>query len=166
MIALLQSPLVLLTFTIGIYQLAVLFYNKTGRNSLLHPVWIAALPIAGYLYWLDIDYAIYGDATQVLYFLLGPAIVALAIPLYRQLYRVKELLFPVLITLILGAAFAGVSAVLIAWQLGGNEATLLSVAPKSVTSPIAMAIAEKIGGVAEFGGGCSGCNGGCWRRFL
>src|SRR5690625_6220210 len=79
-------------------------------------------------------------------FLLGPATVALAVPLYRELHRVRSLAAPILISLVVGAGVAVLSAVGIGWLLGGNAETLLSLAPKSVTTPIAIGIAEEIGG--------------------
>ena len=76
-----------------------------------------------------------------------PATVALAVPLYLQFDRLKKLALPLAGALLAGSVTAIVSAVGIAWLLGAADATLLSVAPKSVTAPIAMGIAEKIGGI-------------------
>jgi len=81
------------------------------------------------------------------HFLLGPATVALAIPLYTQFRRVKQMALPIAVGLLAGSLAAIVSAVLIAHWLGGSAATVFSLAPKSVTTPIAMGISERIGGL-------------------
>ena len=82
-----------------------------------------------------------------MHFLLGPATVALAVPLYAQLGKLRASLVPLAGALLVGAAVAVASAVGIAWLLGANRTTLLSIAPKSVTTPIAMGISEKLGGL-------------------
>ncbi|MBK5106076.1 MAG: LrgB family protein, partial [Burkholderiales bacterium] len=89
----------------------------------------------------------YFDGAQFVHFLLGPATVALAIPLYAQLGKMKSLLVPLLAALLAGALTAIGSAVGIAWLLGASRSTLISLAPKSVTTPIAMGITEKLGGL-------------------
>jgi predicted murein hydrolase (TIGR00659 family) len=81
------------------------------------------------------------------HFLLGPATVALAIPLYRQFDKVRRSAFAVLASIIAGSATATMSAVGIAWLLGGSHEALASLAPKSVTTPVAMGIAEQLGGL-------------------
>ena len=82
-----------------------------------------------------------------MHFLLGPATVALAVPLYRNIRIVRRALFPMALALVAGAATAVASAVAVAALLGASRETLLSIAPKSVTTPIAMGIAEQIGGL-------------------
>ncbi len=82
-----------------------------------------------------------------MHFLLGPATVALAIPLYAQLGRLKRMAGPLLVALLAGSLTAAFSAVLIGKLLGASDATLFSLAPKSVTTPIAMGIAERLGGL-------------------
>jgi putative effector of murein hydrolase len=81
------------------------------------------------------------------HFLLGPATVALAIPLFTQLARLKSMLLPLLGALLVGSLTACASAVAIGWALGASVESIRSLAPKSVTTPIAMAVAEKIGGL-------------------
>jgi len=81
------------------------------------------------------------------HFLLGPATVVLAVPLYAQLDKLKRAFWPVCGALLAGAVTALVSAVGIAWALGASNVTLLSIAPKSVTTPIAMGIVERLGGL-------------------
>ncbi|MEM6490083.1 MAG: LrgB family protein, partial [Pseudomonadota bacterium] len=81
------------------------------------------------------------------HFLLGPATVALAIPLYRQLARLRRSAVAVLASVVAGAAAAAASAVAIAWAMGAGRDTLVALAPKSVTAPVAMGIAEALGGL-------------------
>jgi predicted murein hydrolase (TIGR00659 family) len=92
-------------------------------------------------------YTTYFEGAQFVHFLLGPATVALAVPLYAHFGKLRRMALPVLAALLAGSATAAGSAMLLAWALGGTPATLMSLAPKSVTTPIAMGIAEKIGGL-------------------
>lgn len=93
------------------------------------------------------DYATYFKGAQFVHFLLGPATVALAIPLYRQWHRVRHSAVAILASLLCGSLVAALSAVGVAWLLGADTALLASVAPKSVTAPVAMAISEQLGGL-------------------
>jgi predicted murein hydrolase (TIGR00659 family) len=92
-------------------------------------------------------YETYFDGAQFVHFLIGPSTVALAIPLYAQLERLKTMFVPVTIALLVGSITAIGSAVAIGWAFGASTETLLSLAPKSATLPIAMGVAEKIGGL-------------------
>ena len=92
-------------------------------------------------------YPDYFAGTRFIHFFVGPVIVGLAVPLYSQIRRLKEIWFPVTVALIVGSSTAIISAVLIAWALGGSVATLVSLAPKSATMPIAMALAERYNGL-------------------
>src|SRR5690606_8758036 len=80
--------------------------------------------------------------------LLGPTTVALAVPLFLNLRRIRQLFWPVLITLLVAGVVATALGVLLAWLFGAERMMLMTLAPKSVTSPIAMLVAEQIGGVA------------------
>jgi putative effector of murein hydrolase len=108
---------------------------------------IGALVVALLLPRLGIDYAIYADGARWLELLLGPATVALAIPLYQQLPLIRALALPILVTVVIGTAVGAGSAVGLAWLFGGSPETLLSVAPKSVTTPIAIGISRELGGL-------------------
>jgi putative effector of murein hydrolase len=81
------------------------------------------------------------------HFMLGPATVALAVPLVAEAGRVRRLLLPMIVAVLAGSATAITTAIGVAWALGATRTTLLSLAPKSVTTPIAMAIAEQVGGL-------------------
>lgn len=148
MTELFTSPLFAITAVLAAYQLAVWLYEKSNRLVWLHPTISGALLVAAALASLDIDYHRFSDAADWLTFWLGPATVALAIPLYQQWHLIRKMAGPLLITLIAGAAFACLSAVAIAWYLGGSEITLLSLSAKSVTTPIAIGISESVGGLA------------------
>jgi predicted murein hydrolase (TIGR00659 family) len=141
------SPLLGLTATLLAYQLAYAIYARTRFNPLANPVAMAVALLVLILSATGTPYQTYFDGAQFVHFLLGPATVALAIPLYQQLARLKREWFALLAGALLGSAAAITTAVVIAWWLGASRETVLSLAPKSVTTPIAMGIAEKIGGL-------------------
>ena len=141
------TPLLGLTITLVVYQCAYWIYRRAGFNPLLNPVALAVATLVLLLTLTGTPYQTYFDGAQFVHFLLGPATVALAIPLYAQLGKLKLLLLPLLAALLAGALTAIVSAVGIAWLLGASRTTLISLAPKSVTTPIAMGITEKMGGL-------------------
>jgi predicted murein hydrolase (TIGR00659 family) len=141
------SPLLWLTVTLLAYQTAYLIYRRSGMNPLANPVLISVSFIVGVLLLTKTPYETYFDGAQFVHFLIGPSTVALAIPLYAQLERLKTMFVPVTIALLVGSITAIGSAVSIGWAFGASTETLLSLAPKSATLPIAMGIAEKIGGL-------------------
>ena len=141
------SPLLHLTLTLVVYQLGTMIYRRGGMTPLLNPVMLSILAIVAILAWTNTPYETYFDGAQFVHFLLGPATVALAIPLYRQFDKVRRSALALLASIIAGSATATASAVGIAWFLGGTDKALASLAPKSVTTPVAMGIAEKLGGL-------------------
>lgn len=141
------SPLLGLTLTLVAYQIAFWFYQRSGQHPLVNPVLIAASLLVALLSLTDTRYETYFEGAQFVHFLLGPTTVALAIPLYTQFHRVRALLLPILAGLLAGSLTAILSALLISRLLGASLTTQLSLAPKSVTTPIAMGIAERIGGL-------------------
>lgn len=141
------SPLLGLTITLLAYQGAFRLYQRTGGHPLANPVLIAVAFLVSFLTLTETPYETYFGGAQFVHFLLGPATVALAIPLYTQLRRVRAMLVPVISGLLAGSLSAILSAVWIAQLLGASPATQRSLAPKSVTTPIAMGIAERIGGI-------------------
>jgi predicted murein hydrolase (TIGR00659 family) len=141
------TPLLGLTLTLLAYQAAYWFYSRSGMNPLANPVAIAIAILVLILLATGTPYKTYFDGAQFVHFLLGPATVALAIPLYAQLARLRAMLVPALVALVAGSLTAALSAIAIAWALGATRAATMSLAPKSVTTPIAMGIAEKIGGL-------------------
>ena len=141
------SPLLWLTLTLVAYGLAYRIYRLGGANPLLNPVATAVLVLVMLLSLTGTPYQTYFDGAQFVHFLLGPATVALAAPLYRQRQKLKALWLHVTAGLFVGLLVAALSAVMIAAALGASPVTVLSLAPKSVTAPIAMGISEKIGGL-------------------
>lgn len=141
------TPLLGLTATLLVYQGAFWIYKRASFNPLLNPVPISVAMLVLLLMATDTPYQSYFDGAQFVHFLLGPATVALAIPLYPQLGKLRRFIVPVIGGLFVGGAVAAGSAVAIAWLLGASDTTMLSIAPKSVTAPIAMGISEKIGGL-------------------
>ncbi|MGB8338994.1 MAG: LrgB family protein [Burkholderiales bacterium] len=141
------TPLLGLTITLLTYQAAYWLYRRGNFNPLLNPVALSVAALVLLLLASGTPYETYFDGAKFVHFLLGPATVALAIPLYSQMNKLKQMLLPLLAALLAGAATAIISAVGIGWLLGASQETLLSLAPKSVTTPIAMGIAEKLGGI-------------------
>lgn len=141
------SPLLGLTLTLLAYQAAHALYLRLGSHPLANPVALAVALIVALLTLTGTPYAVYFDGAQFVHFLLGPATVALAVPLYQQLPKLRAHVLPLLGGLLAGSLVAVVSAVGIAWLLGASPEVVRSLAPKSVTIPIAMGVAEKIGGL-------------------
>ncbi|EEB84805.1 LrgB family protein [Roseobacter sp. GAI101] len=141
------TPLFHLTMTLVAFQVANFAFEKAGRNPLLNPVLGAVLLLVAMLLITGTDYGTYFEGAQFVHFLLGPATVALAVPLYRQWYNVRRSALAIAVSLIAGSLTAILTAVATAWFFGGSLPILASLAPKSVTAPVAMAIAEELGGL-------------------
>lgn len=142
-----HHPLFGIGVTLGAYQLVLAGYEKT-RWIFLQPVLVSMLLVVGVLLGCGLSYAEYRKSTEIMSILLGPATVALAVPLYLNLRRIRQLFWPIFTTLVLGGVVAIGSCVLLGWWFGAEHMMLMTMAPKSVTSPIAMLVAEQIGGVA------------------
>jgi len=141
------SPLFHLTLTLVAFQAASWVFEKGGRNPLLNPVLGAVILVVAVLLVTETDYGTYFEGAQFVHFLLGPATVSLAVPLYRQWYRVRHSALVIGASILTGSTCAVLSAVGTAWIAGGNATVLASIAPKSVTAPVAMAISEELGGL-------------------
>ena len=141
------SPLLWLTMTLVAYLAGQWLFQRSGGRALFNPVALAIALVVLLLLLTDTPYATYFSGAQFIHFLLGPATVVLAIPLYLHWERVRQLFLPIIAGLATGSLIAILSAMGLAWLLGGSAQTLLSLAPKSVTTPVAMGIAEKIGGL-------------------
>jgi len=140
------SPLLHLALTLIAYVIGDWLYRRANNHPLLHPVLLAVVMLVTALTLSGTDYPTYFEGAQFVHFLLGPATVALAVPLYFNVARLRRLWLPLAAGLVAGAITAIVSAVAIAWALGASDQTLLALAPKSVTAPVAMGITEKLGG--------------------
>jgi predicted murein hydrolase (TIGR00659 family) len=141
------SPLLGLTITLLAYQAAFWLFRRSGQRAWANPVLTAIFLVTLFLWLTKTPYARYFEGAQFVHFLLGPATVALAVPLFAQLKRLRRMALPLVVALLAGSVTAAVSAMAIAKALGATPATIYSLAPKSVTTPIAMGVAEQIGGL-------------------
>lgn len=142
-----RTPLLWLTATVLAYGVGYWCMEKCRHHPVVNPVAIAALLLITTLLLSGTSYQTYFDGAQFVHFLLGPAIVALAVPLYRNLPKIRASLLPTLAALLAGGATTIGSAVAIAAWLGATPEVSLSMAPKSTTTPIAMGISAEIGGL-------------------
>lgn len=145
---LVHSPLFVLLLTLAAYRLGREVRDLTGGHALAQPVLIAIAVVGGVITALDLDYADYRDGNEILVFWLGPATVALAIPLHRQAHRLRGFVVPMLVAIPLGAAVSIASAILLVRVLGGDDLLARTTAPKAATTPVAIALAESNGGIA------------------
>ena len=133
--------------TLGAYQLAIAVYEKT-RLVFLQPVLVSTTLVIAILLLCGLSFTEYKTSADALTLFLGPATVALAVPLYLNLRRIRQVFWPTVLTLLLAGVVATVLGIALAWLLGAEHSMLMSMAPKSVTSPIAMLVASEIGGLA------------------
>jgi putative effector of murein hydrolase len=139
------TPLLALILTLTAYQIGVMVYERTRLNPLANPVLIAVTLIAATITVLDMPYATYFEGAQFVHFLLGTATVSLAVPIYKGLASLRGRLLPLMAALVGGGVTSIVSAVVIARLLGADETVVGGMYAKSLTAPIAMGVAERIG---------------------
>lgn len=144
----LESNVLLISLTFLTYWGALRLQKLTGL-LVLNPVLITILVIIGYLKLLGVTYDTYYDSGRMIEFWLKPAIVALGVPLYQQMKQIRRQFLPIFISQLAGCLAGILSVVLIARWLGATREVVLSLAPKSVTTPIAIEVSQKIGGVAS-----------------
>lgn len=143
-----QSDLFLLTLTVGIFCACQALYRRT-RTTLLHPVLLTFLLMIGFLKVTGIDYPRYREATVLLDFVLGMSVVALGYLMYEQSEHIKGNAVAILTAAVTGCIVGVGSVVGIAAAMGADREILVSIAPKSVTVPIAVSIAEPMGGIVS-----------------
>ena len=141
------GPLPWLVLTIACYLGAVWLYKRSGQQPWLIPVFTAVPVIVCVLLLTGTPYATYQQGTAWLSLLVGPATVALALPLYAQRDRIRRLWRPIAVSLVVGCVVALLSAMGIAWLFGASMESMVSLAPKSATIPIALPLAERFGGL-------------------
>jgi putative effector of murein hydrolase len=129
------------------YALSLWLYRQGRAHPLLLPVLTGTLMVMAVLHWSGTAYADYFRAVEPLRFLIGPATVALAIPLFGQWKRLKPMAQALAVALAVGSLVAIGSSLLIAWALGGKASTLIALAPKAATMPIATQLTERVGGI-------------------
>ena len=141
------TPLFGLSATLAIYVLAQTAYVRLQQAPWANPVLWTVITLASVLLATDVSYPTYFAGAQFIHFLLGPAVVALAWPLWERRLELRQRWGILLLAALAGGATASVSALLLGWGLGLPHEVVLSLAPKSVTAPVAMGIADKIGGI-------------------
>lgn len=142
----LENDFFLLAVTFGFFFLAKLLQKKTGW-VILNPILIAIALLICFLKASGISYEKYHESGKLIEFWLKPAVVALGVPLYLQLRMIKKQLMPILVSQLSGCLVGLVSVVLIAKLLGASPEVIISLAPKSVTTPIAMEVSSASGGI-------------------
>ena len=142
----LQNNIVLLALTFGVFYASRQFQKWTGW-IVLNPILVTIAVLILFLQLTGISYGTYHQAGQYIDFLLKPAIVALGVPLYRNLKRIRQQLLPIFLSQLAGCIAGIVSVVAIAKLTGASSAVIISLAPKSVTTPIAMEICKATGGI-------------------
>lgn len=142
----LSNPFVLIALTFVVFFCAKLIQRKTGW-VLFNPILITIAVLIAFLKITGIQYEVYHEAGSEIEFWLKPAIVALGVPLYQQLKVIRKQLIPILISQTVGCVIGIISAVATAQWLGASKGVVISLAPKSVTTPIAMEVCRTAGGI-------------------
>ena len=143
----LGSPLLWLPATLLAFHAGTMLNKRAGGFPLVNPVLIAMLILIGALLATGTDYATYFEGAKAIHLLLGPATVALAVPLYANFHHILRSALPMGAGIAVGSFIAAGSAAAIAHFLGADDALALTLAVKSITAPIAMGTAEQIGGI-------------------
>jgi len=141
------TPLFGLTATLGVYVFASLVYERLDRAPWANPVLWSVVALASLLGATGTPYAAYFSGAQFIHFLLGPAVVALAWPLWQRRAELRTRAGALVLAAVAGGAAASGSAVALGWAMGLPREVIASLAPKSVTAPVAMGIAEQLGGI-------------------
>ena len=141
------EPLLGLTATLLAYLAAAALARALGTPPWANPVLMAVLILAPVLWATSTPYATYFEGAQFIHFLLGPATVALALPLYDNLPTIRKTVWPIVAALLVGSVVAAASAIGLARAFGLTPEVILSLAPKSTTAPVALGISEAIGGL-------------------
>ncbi|WP_183093075.1 LrgB family protein [Nocardioides stalactiti] len=143
----LRTPLGLLGVTLVGYQLGRWLQRRSGEHPLVQPVLVAVVVAGMAITLLDVAYDDYRSSTELVAFWLGPATVALAIPLHRQADRLRGFVVPLVVAVVLGAATSIVSAVYLARWLGAGEVLQETLSTKAATTPVAIALTDSLGGI-------------------
>ncbi len=141
------TPLFGLTASLSVYVIAQALYSRLDRTPLANPVLWSVMVLAGFLHLTHTPYQTYFSGAQFIHFFLGPAVVALAWPLWERRAELRNRAVALVTAAVFGGAAAAASAVVLGSLLGLTDDVLRSLAPKSVTAPVAMGIAERIDGI-------------------
>ncbi|MDE6332922.1 MAG: LrgB family protein [Muribaculaceae bacterium] len=142
----LENEMFLLALTFMVFLISRLIQKRTGL-VFLNPILLSIVFLIAFLYLSGVSYDTYSSSCRYIDFWLKPAVVALGVPLYRQLEAIKKQIVPLLLAELAGCVVGIVSVVLIAELLGASREVVLSLAPKAVTTPIAMEISSAMGGI-------------------
>lgn len=143
------TPLFGLTATLLVYAVGLSTYQRYNQTPWLNPVLWSIVILGSALWWFGIPYQRYFAGAQFIHFLLGPAVVSLALPLWQRRAELKRHALALTVAALVGGAVSALSAFALAWWLDVPDAVALSLIPKSVTAPVAMGLAASIGGIAE-----------------
>ena len=141
------TPLLWLTATIAAYLIAESLAARLGNPPWANPVLMSVLLLSPVLVLTKTDYGTYFEGAQFIHFLLGPATVALALPLWDNRATIQKSVIPILCALVVGSTVAAGSAIVLAQFFDLPLSVLLSLAPKSTTAPVALGISEAVGGI-------------------
>ena len=142
----LKNPIFLIALTFLIFMISKAIQKRTGI-ILLNPILITITFMIMFLTLFDLDYEDYNDGGKYIEFWLKPAVVALGVPLYRQIETIKSKLLPLLLAELTGCVVGIISVVVVAAVFGATDEVILSLAPKAVTTPVAIEISQAIGGI-------------------
>jgi len=159
------QPLLALALTLAVFAAARCLSSRSSEHPLANPVLVSVVVIIALLSITGTPYEGYFAGAQFIHFLLGPAVVALAVPLFRNLSRVRRSALPVLVSIAIGSASGVLSIVLIAWAFSAQEQLAASLVTKSATAPVSMAIAPQLGGVPALAALFSVLTGMCGAAF-
>ena len=152
----------LIALTFGLYFLAKQLNRLTGW-VLLNPILLTIAALIAWLKLTGVSYATYRQGGHLIEFWLQPAVVALGVPLYLQLETIRKQFLPILLSELAGCVTGIISVVLIARSMGASREVILSLAPKSVTTPIAMEVTRAVGGLPSLTAAWW-CAWDCWER--
>ena len=141
-----ENKFFLLAITFGFFFFSKLLQKKTGW-VVLNPILLAIALLICFLKFTGVSYETYNEAGSLVEFWLKPAVVALGVPLYLQLRMIKKQLMPILVSQLVGCIVGLVSVTIIAKLMGASPAVIMSLVPKSVTTPIAMEVSKAAGGI-------------------
>lgn len=142
-----STPLTWLIVTLLSFKIGIIIYEKFNKHTLLQPIIIAYILIMTLIVLTETSFEQYFKSVEIIHFFLGPATVALALPLYNNLKYIKSLFIPIVVTLFVAGVFSILIAVVLLWIFGAELPTILSMTTKSITAPIAIITSEQIGAI-------------------
>ncbi|OCL84067.1 LrgB family protein [Arcobacter porcinus] len=142
-----STPLTWLIITLAAYNFGMFIYEKFNKQTLLQPIIVSYVIILTIILLTNTSFEEYFKGVEIINFFLGPATVALALPLYNNLQHIKSLFIPIVVTLIVAGIFTVLIAVLFLYIFGAKLTTILAMTTKSITAPIAIITSEQIGAI-------------------